>query len=319
MLPLSQYRHSATAVACLNLAVTTMLSAMSDAPWWTAWLCWAVSLGLAAGIDNIIGRYALVQRRGATTVVVIWTILTATLNYVAHYLPQQTTPLWFSLTDAVVTLLIIGIVMGTWQRTFAPVEMLATGALLGTMSVYMPDMLYRLLLVPIALYQMRSLSLRNVAATLTGTALAVWTAYCLTFALAGEASADAIIGHYASISDFSPSALPSMGLQMWAFVGLYLLLMAVYSFTSFIAGAGNTLRSHSAIILVATLGIIMAVFAVFDIDDLSLYLVLLSELLALQIALHKTERPSQVAEWWTVSFIATLLAMDVLPIAFKFI
>lgn len=318
MYPLTRNFTAPVVLVLLSATVTALQSWAGGAAAWMLWTNWAVTALLAFGVQDTLSRYYLGQVRNGAPFLVSWMVMLATVDYAMLHLPGDTAP-WLLLVAMVCLLVVLRIVLSTWEQQYAVPSFFLLGLLVGGLSTLLPFVLGWLVLLPIVLYQMRAWSGHNAWSSLTGIVLGIWTVYCLLFLFGGEERADAMLRGYGRLLDTGLPVWPSLQWQEWMFIAFFMLLLASYSMRRLLLVLGDNIRSRANSMMLAMLSLVVAVLSVADLGDIGFCLGLLSLFLSLQMCTYLANVRSSANEWWIFILLVLFLLMSVLPTAFPLV
>jgi hypothetical protein len=312
MCPLTQNPDTRVFLLLFNTAVVFALAWVGNVAWWIPVVNWAVSALFAYGIQDIIQRYKMGETRRGLIFYIAWIILCSTANFASLYMPGDTAP-WKIMLPMAGLMVILHLLLSSWQMHNAPVNYLAIGFIVSLLSLIHAPALLWLLLPGLGSIFMRSNSTRNFWSTLTGVVFGIWVSYFCVYFILGETKADNILN---SLLNIIPVTLtvPEFSLEVWIVIGITTILLLAYSVTSYLLNVGDSLRVTSVIRLISMMAFMFVLFTALNVSHIALYFSLITLLLTLLNALHLSNVQSDIHEWWTIFILVAMMLLDIIPI-----
>lgn len=296
----------------LSLAAMAFLSWYEPTAVWMLWINWAVTALMAFVVQDTLLRYYITRIKNGVTFLIAWIVLLATANFATLYVADDSAQ-WFVLLSEAGLLALLRLLLATWEEKYAVAAYFSVGWIIGALSTWQPYVLGWLLLLPVALYVLRTFSVRNVWSVPTGVLLGVWVVYCVTFALGGEAMADAMIGGYARLLSAHVPEWPLLTWQEWIFVGLLLFLLLLYASTSFLFTFEKSIRSRAGIVLLSVLSFVFLLLSAANLDCMGLSLGLLSVFVGMLLPVSLSSVRSVLNDWWIFIVLVLFQLSSLLP------
>lgn len=279
------------------------------------WLNWGVAGIFSLGLWLLMGKFHLGGVSDGKSMAIVWPLMSVTLNFAYLYF-NPSNPVLFGLLHLSALMGIITLMLSIWQEEQATLRNLCIGLLIGICSTFFPHTILWLLLIPLAMFHLRSTSLRNGCSILTGALMGIWIVYCLYFIGQGAEAADGIIRKFSELFDMASyvEVLSSFSLWHWLFIAMLVLMVIIYSLSAMVLGTGHSVRASACIMLISTLSIASVFFLCIDINNTALYICQLALFLCIQLTIHQANLRSSANEWWTIFIILLSFGISVLPL-----
>lgn len=269
---------------------------------------WAVAGLFGYLLWDMVSRNHLHRIDRNHTLFISWATISLILNFALINFQQ------LYLVQVGGFIMVLALMVQTWQRPVAPIQCIASGAIIGVVSTYYNESLYLILLFPLLFYHMRSWSGRNCGSLVTGVLLAIWVRYCFLYFTAGEATANFVILSYADmLKDLIPSGL-HYELWEWVYLGIFAFVLIIFSAIGFIQVEGNSIKADATNMMFSILTLVITVIAILDMTHLPDYIGHLSALLSIQLSLQQSCRYSSLLEWSILFILLVFAILGLLPI-----
>lgn len=311
---LSRFPFTGVVLMLSSIALVICQQLLGGGQLYSLWGNWLIAGLCAWGIRDVVLRMRLSVSSECRALVISWPMMSLSLNFADLYFPGDVEP-WRALLQLLSMLLVVMLLLSTWQQRAAIVRYMTVGIVIALQSLLMPSTLLWLLLVPLALYEMRCWTSRNFWSVPTGALFALWVVWSGTYLFDSPEAAASIFEIYRPL--LHPVFLPPIQpIDMWQglFLGLTALLVVVYSVASLLLNVGQSIRAHDSVALVSLVALVLVVFTVFDLPNLPHYVNLLTLLLCVQLSIHQSNVHDATGEWWILLVILVSTALTALPL-----
>lgn len=312
--PLTRGAAASVGLILLSVASTAWLSWAVPERAVVLWAAWAVTALFAFVIQDTLSRYYVGQIRNGVPFLVSWIVMSATSAFSVLSIEGETSP-WLVLLTEACLLCVLRILLVTWEAKRAVLPYFSVGLIIGCLSTLLPSVLCWLLLLPMAFYQLRTFSSRNVWSVPTGVVWGIWVVYCLMYFLGPEGAADAMLCGYGRLWDLRLSPWPVWPWPVWTFLSFFLVLVLGYASVSLLFVFAKSIRGRANVMLVSLLALVELVFALLHLSDAGFHLGLLSVFLGLLIPCLLSYVRNVANEWMVLTLLILLMLAAVLPIA----
>lgn len=311
----ARYRWLLPALCLLSISITVLQSVICPTKAiWPLWVNWVAAGIFAWGIQNIISFFRIGQIDGSKTGVVAGCLLATSLNFGYLFSATSAPAFWLVLLEQFGFLLLHFILLGMWQQRYAPISNLLAGTIVGLLTFIQPSALYWILFFPMAYYNMRCSSWRNMFCALTGVLLAFWVVYATLFIGISESTAQATLLQIIQSYHIQLPEIANRTLWQLLFAGTVLLTLIGYGISNLIHNTGDSIRAHSSIAQFSTIGWILIGLTIIDFAYFPHYLSLLTELLVIQISLHLANVRSTLGECCAIVILLIMCTLNIMPL-----
>lgn len=279
------------------------------------WICIAVAVLSAFLISALIHLNKIFSNRiTGNTILVSLPLICCSLSFAMFYLPHPEGFMLSMTGHVVATVIICLLLVSSWANSIATIQHLSIGLIIGLLSIMSPTSMLGGLLTIIALYSIRSLSIRNIGSQLSGIVLGIWIVFAIAFIFDSEKSAFDVIQNYQSILSNKAQFLHTqLDWTVWLYLGFAVFIQVIYSLTGFAYSVGHTMQTQAAISLTSIFSIGVMIMMVLDFGNIFIYLPVLTTLTAIHLSILNANLQQQINETITAIVVLLYIALGLLP------
>lgn len=279
------------------------------------WICIAVAVVSAFLISALIHLNKIFSNRiTGNTFLVSLPLICCSLLFSLFYLPHPEEFMLSMTGHVVATVIVCLLLVSSWANSIATTQHLSIGLIIGLLSVLSPTTMIGGILTIIALYSIRSLSIRNIGSQLSGIVLGIWIVFAIVFIFDSENSAfDLILNYRSMLSNKAQILNCQFDWTVWLYIGFAVLIQIIYTLTGFAYSVGHTMQTQAAISLICIFSIGVMVIMALDFGNLFIYLPVLTTLTAIHISILNANLQQQINGTITAIVVLLYVALALLP------
>lgn len=304
----------------LLLSVVVLFAQMflGEVPATHLWLNWGISGGLGLALFEAIDRFRMGRTMHRGLMIIPWLLMAVTLNLGATLFPQAD---GFGSQKLILSgfVVVFLLSLGGWQQTQSTVHWIGFGLVLGLLAAFYPQAIEWLLFLPAALFQMRSLTVRNLWAALTGLLSGLWVDFCWVYFVGEPDGWRQFFLPFHNLVDVISVDFLTFSVWQWIYVGSLLTLWVSYMLLGLFSNPAGSLRAHASAVLTAHFMLCLLVLSVLNLSDIPLMMACGMALLGMRMMLGLANSRSMMAKWWTFLLLFVLTCLQVLPLVWPWL
>lgn len=296
----------------LSIAAIAIQILLGGADWLALTLNWGVAGVVAFLVWNMVESYRLGRNVSQGLIAVPWVLLSVAFNCSQRWFYVEL-PRWEYFLLFIAFYFVTQQGLRSWAESFSSGRMLIIGIIIGLLSTLYPYCILWPLFALFIIYHMRIFNLRNILSVFSGALMGVWVYFCLSYASGNKGLISGLLDSYSSVFLLHYDTFMMNDLWAWIALSFMVAIMLIFALLSMSPGSGSNLRSHTSLMLAATMTLLLVALALLDLTHFDLYLPMGILLLSLQLVIRLSDVRGTTIEWWTVFIVCITLFISVGP------